>query len=187
LGIFLRAGARKHRRLGPVSVIGAAVIPKHALREMRGTYVNPAVPWDEALKRAAEIALELDVIIRLHADGSVEIAGRSAQLACTDVGVSDPAVTPTAATATLEVLTIAALGRALRAGELLTYQQVLYDIGVSRWTLWRAARSNLPGFPPPILIRKRQYWRRSDVALIEDALMFFKGRVAFDRERQKRR
>jgi predicted DNA-binding transcriptional regulator AlpA len=64
---------------------------------------------------------------------------------------------------------------------------VVDDLGVSRWTLWRAARSDIPDFPKPIKVGRRLYWKRTELDALEAALLRFEGRCAFDRKRQQER
>jgi predicted DNA-binding transcriptional regulator AlpA len=147
------------------------------------------------VRRLAEIALEYGVAIRATADGAVEIfallapaniapAGEasvprpSEPSQCAECGRPPDLKRPPQATI--------GVARAVRAGELLTYQQLAYELAVSRWTLWRAARSDLPDFPKPIKWGRSLYWRRSDIEAIEGAMMFFKGRVEFDKARRSR-
>jgi predicted DNA-binding transcriptional regulator AlpA len=62
---------------------------------------------------------------------------------------------------------------------------VAEDLGVSRWTLWRAAASDIPGFPAPIKVGQQKYWRKGEVAALQAALTHFKGRCVFDRNRAR--
>lgn len=59
------------------------------------------------------------------------------------------------------------------------------DLCVSLATLWRARRSNLPGFPAPVIVRNMVFWRKADLGKLEDALMQFEGRGKFEQERQR--
>lgn len=58
------------------------------------------------------------------------------------------------------------------------------DLGVSRWTLWRAARSDIEDFPAPLIVRRRVYWKKSQLEALEAALLQYQGRCAFDRKRR---
>lgn len=69
----------------------------------------------------------------------------------------------------------------------LPLKAVSEDLGVSRWTLWRAARSQIGGFPQPLKIGRQLYWKKADLAALETALMRFEGRCAFDRKRDHER
>lgn len=61
---------------------------------------------------------------------------------------------------------------------------ILEDLGVSRWTLWRAAASNIPDFPAPTRVGRQLFWKKSEMDALEAALMRFRGRCVFDRARQ---
>jgi predicted DNA-binding transcriptional regulator AlpA len=71
----------------------------------------------------------------------------------------------------------------VKKGDLVPYKVVLAEMGVSRNTMWRAARSNIAGFPPPIVIRRLVFWKRGDLERLEEALMRYQGRCAFERQR----
>jgi hypothetical protein len=58
------------------------------------------------------------------------------------------------------------------------------DLCVSLVTLWRARRSDIPGFPPPVILRNQVFWKRSDLDRLENALLQYRGRVAFERVRE---
>ncbi|MDX2275443.1 MAG: hypothetical protein NW206_08330 [Hyphomonadaceae bacterium] len=72
----------------------------------------------------------------------------------------------------------------MKRKDLLPLKAVVDELGVSRWTLWRAARSNLPGFPPPTVMGRRIFWRKAEIETLEAALMQFQGRCAFDNKRR---
>jgi hypothetical protein len=69
--------------------------------------------------------------------------------------------------------------------DLVPQKVVADDLCVSLATLWRARRSNLPGFPAPVILRNMVFWRRADLAKLEDALMQFQGRGKFEQERER--
>lgn len=69
--------------------------------------------------------------------------------------------------------------------DLVPQKVVADDLCVSLATLWRARRSNLPGFPAPVIVRNMVFWRSSDLGKLEDALMQFQGRSKFEQERQR--
>lgn len=70
----------------------------------------------------------------------------------------------------------------------LTPQKVVAEeLCTSLVTLWRARNSGIADFPAPIVYRGLVCWRRSDLARLEDALMQFRGRVAFERDRRARK
>jgi|CXWL01.1.fsa_nt_gi predicted DNA-binding transcriptional regulator AlpA len=71
----------------------------------------------------------------------------------------------------------------MRQKDLIPFKVVVEELGVSRATLWRAARSNIGSFPQPIVIRRLVFWRRCDLDKLEDALMRYQGRCAFERQR----
>lgn len=67
--------------------------------------------------------------------------------------------------------------------DLMPLKAVVQDLGVSRTTLWRAARSDIAGFPAPTIVRRLVYWRRDELERLEDALMRYRGRVKFEQGR----
>jgi hypothetical protein len=67
--------------------------------------------------------------------------------------------------------------------DLVPQKVVAGDLCVSLATLWRARRSNLPGFPAPVIVRNMVFWRKADLSKLEDALMQFEGRGKFEQER----
>jgi predicted DNA-binding transcriptional regulator AlpA len=69
--------------------------------------------------------------------------------------------------------------------ELIPQKRVAAELGVSRSSLWRASHSNIPGFPPPVVLRARVYWRQKDLAALKMALDRFQGRRAFEAERRQ--
>jgi predicted DNA-binding transcriptional regulator AlpA len=69
----------------------------------------------------------------------------------------------------------------------LPLKAICEDLGVSRWTLWRAARSEIPDFPKPIKVGRQLYWRKAELDALEAALLRFEGRCAFDRKRKHER
>ncbi len=66
----------------------------------------------------------------------------------------------------------------------LPLKAVADELGVSRWTLWRAARSDIADFPAPIIVRRRVYWKKTQIEALEAALLQYQGRCAFDRRRR---
>lgn len=68
--------------------------------------------------------------------------------------------------------------------DLVPQKRIAAELGVSRSSLWRASRSSIPGFPPPIILRARVYWRRSDLPALKAAFDRFQGRKAFEKERR---
>lgn len=71
----------------------------------------------------------------------------------------------------------------MRKNDLVPYKIVLSEMGVSRNTMWRAVRSGIAGFPPPVVIRRLVFWKRGDLERLEEALMRYQGRCAFERRR----
>ena len=69
--------------------------------------------------------------------------------------------------------------------DLVPQKVVADDLCVSLATLWRARRSNLPGFPAPVIVRNMVFWRKADLGKLEDALMQFAGRGKFEQERER--
>lgn len=72
----------------------------------------------------------------------------------------------------------------MRLKDYLPLKAVIDDLGVSRWTLWRAAASDIPGFPKATKVGRQIYWKKSEMEALEAALIQFKGRCVFDRERK---
>lgn len=68
--------------------------------------------------------------------------------------------------------------------DLVPLKRVAAELSVSRATLWRASRSNIPGFPAATKQRGRSFWRREDLPALEMALDVFQGRGAFERARR---
>ncbi len=71
--------------------------------------------------------------------------------------------------------------------DLVPQKVVAEDLCVSLVTLWRARQSNILGFPAPTIIRMQIYWKKSELQALEDALMQFRGRSAFERNRDHAR
>ncbi len=68
--------------------------------------------------------------------------------------------------------------------DLVPQKVVSEDLCVSLVTLWRARKSNLPNFPEPIVIKNMIFWRQKDLARLEDALLRFRGRAAYEKQRR---
>lgn len=66
----------------------------------------------------------------------------------------------------------------------LPLKAVVEDLGVSRWTLWRAAASDIAGFPQPTRVGRQIYWKKSEIEALEAALLRFEGRCVFDCKRK---
>lgn len=71
----------------------------------------------------------------------------------------------------------------MKKSDLIPFKIVAEEVGMSRTSLWRAARSDIPDFPTPIVIRRLVYWKRQDIERLEAALLSYKGRVNFERGR----
>jgi hypothetical protein len=69
--------------------------------------------------------------------------------------------------------------------DLVPQKVVADDLCVSLATLWRARRSNLPGFPAPVIVRNMVFWKKADLGKLEDALLHFEGRGKFEQERER--
>lgn len=72
----------------------------------------------------------------------------------------------------------------MKLKDYLPLKAVANELGVSRWTLWRAARSDIADFPAPTIVRRRVYWKKSQFEALEAALLQFQGRCTFDRKRR---
>jgi predicted DNA-binding transcriptional regulator AlpA len=68
----------------------------------------------------------------------------------------------------------------MKLKDYLPLKAIIDDLGVSRWTLWRAARSDIPGFPMPIKVGRQLFWKKTELDALEAALLRFDGRCAFD-------
>lgn len=75
----------------------------------------------------------------------------------------------------------------MKLHDYLPLKAIVEDLGVSRWTLWRAARSGIPGFPQPVKAGRQLYWKKTQLSALESALLRFEGRCAFDRKRDHER
>lgn len=69
--------------------------------------------------------------------------------------------------------------------DLVPQKVVAEDFCVSLVTLWRARKSDIPGFPEPLFVRSMIFWRKSDLGRLEDALLKFEGRTKFERQRYR--
>lgn len=75
----------------------------------------------------------------------------------------------------------------MKKRDLIPLKVVAEEMGMSRASLWRARRSDIPGFPEPTIIRQLVYWKKSDLDKLETALMHYRGRIAFERNREASR
>ena len=69
--------------------------------------------------------------------------------------------------------------------DLIHFKVVLWRLGLSRTSVWRAMRAQIPNFPGPIIIRRRLYWRESDLPRLEQAMLHYAGRTRFERQRSR--
>jgi predicted DNA-binding transcriptional regulator AlpA len=74
----------------------------------------------------------------------------------------------------------------MKKDDLIPLKVVAEEVGMSRTSLWRATRSEIPGFPRPVVIRRLVYWKRKDIERLDEALTRYRGRVSFERQRQAR-
>lgn len=72
----------------------------------------------------------------------------------------------------------------MKLRDYLPLKAIVEDLGVSRWTLWRAARSDIPDFPKPIKVGRQLFWKKTELDALEAALLRFEGRCVFDRKRR---
>ncbi len=75
----------------------------------------------------------------------------------------------------------------MRRKDLIPQKAVADELCVSITTLWRARSSKLEGFPPPVIVQGAVFWRKADLDQLEDALLKFKGRGVFERNREAER
>lgn len=75
----------------------------------------------------------------------------------------------------------------MKRKDLVPFKAVAEDMGMSRASIWRARKSGIPGFPEPVVIRRLVYWKKTDLTALEDALFRYRGRIAFEREREASR
>ena len=75
----------------------------------------------------------------------------------------------------------------MRRKDLIPQKAVADELCVSITTLWRARSSKLEGFPTPVIVQGAVFWRKVDLDQLEDALLKFKGRGVFERNREAER
>ncbi|MGE0743567.1 MAG: hypothetical protein AB7O98_19710 [Hyphomonadaceae bacterium] len=75
----------------------------------------------------------------------------------------------------------------MRRKDLLPQKAVADELCVSITTLWRARSSKLEGFPPPVIVQGAVFWKKADLDQLEEALLKFKGRGVFERNREAER
>lgn len=72
----------------------------------------------------------------------------------------------------------------MKRDDLVPLKRVAEEVGMSRTSLWRAARSDIADFPAPVVIRRLVYWKRQDMERLDAALLRYRGRVKFERDRE---
>lgn len=75
----------------------------------------------------------------------------------------------------------------MRRKDLIPQKAVADELCVSITTLWRARSSKLEDFPPPVIVQGAVFWRKGDLDQLEEALLKFKGRGVFERNREAER
>jgi hypothetical protein len=75
----------------------------------------------------------------------------------------------------------------VRRKDLIPQKAVADELCVSITTLWRARSSKLEGFPPPVLVHGAVFWKKAELEQLEEALLKFKGRGVFERNREAER
>lgn len=75
----------------------------------------------------------------------------------------------------------------MRRADLIPQKAVADDLCVSLTTLWRARKSKLDGFPAPLIVKGAVFWKKSDLPQLEDAMLTFRGRGVFERNRDAAR
>ncbi len=152
---------------------------------------------DDEIRRVLELALEYDLALRVTAGGDVEVFGelgvRPAPKLLEPGPPASPSqdVEPSRDALAPHVRCLVGEGhrlqRSIRRQDLIPQKRVAYEVGVSQTTLWRASKSGLPDFPPPVIVRKKVYWRKADLTALEEALMYFQGRGVFESQRKEPR
>lgn len=152
------------------------------------------------VRRAARCALAHGVALELGRDGSIKILGRLNAMSSDKKEETTPERSGHEEVETQAVLVEATsqpipaaskvlppLRRKRLAEDYLSLQRVAYELAVSRWTLWRASRSDIEGFPAPYIVGRRTYWKKADLPALDLAMDFFQGRPVFDRKRKEAR
>jgi len=75
----------------------------------------------------------------------------------------------------------------LRRKDLIPQKAVADELCVSITTLWRARNSKLAGFPEPVIVQGGVFWKKTDLEQLEEAILTFKGRGVFERNREEER
>ncbi len=75
----------------------------------------------------------------------------------------------------------------MRRKDLIPQKAVADELCVSITTLWRARSSKLEGFPAPVIVQGAVFWKKADLDQLEEALLKFKGRGVFERNREAER
>lgn len=72
----------------------------------------------------------------------------------------------------------------MKLKDVLPQKAVADELCVSITTLWRARNSKLENFPEPVMVRGAVFWRKADLEQLEEAILTFKGRGVFERNRE---
>jgi hypothetical protein len=75
----------------------------------------------------------------------------------------------------------------LRRKDLIPQKAVADELCVSITTLWRARNSKLAGFPEPVIVHGAVFWKKAELEQLEEAILTFKGRGVFERNREEER
>lgn len=75
----------------------------------------------------------------------------------------------------------------MRRKELVPLKRAAEAIGVSRTSLWRARQCAIADFPEPVLVGRLIYWRRADIPKLDEAMLRYEGRGAFEKRRDHAR
>jgi len=75
----------------------------------------------------------------------------------------------------------------VRRKDLIPQKAVADDLCVSITTLWRARNSKLANFPEPVMVQGGVFWKKADLPQLEEAILTFKGRGVFERNREAER
>lgn len=75
----------------------------------------------------------------------------------------------------------------MRRKDLIPQKAVADELCVSITTLWRARNSKLANLPKPLIVQGAVFWKKADLAQLEEAILTFKGRGVFERNREAER
>lgn len=71
--------------------------------------------------------------------------------------------------------------------DLVPHKRALACLGLSRTSVWRALGSDVPNLPTPVVVRRRLFWRQADLEALKQAMLYYEGRCAFERSRQRKK